>query len=186
MLGEHIFQSVRPWARRPSTTASADRVSSQTRLWRMGWDGDSAALAVGLTIARTGEHIRAAKLFGVGFHDNSWTFASSKLWGGKDCYKVALNLKVMTSLSFPGNLMYTTYISSDEISWYGQPPSDMFEQTLIESRKRPVEQWVIQMELYHRSACIVLPPLFSWFSKTSSTAVFLPCQCIIILHDNSD
>ena len=27
-------------------------------------------------------------------------------------------MKDLTSLSFPANLMYTTYINSDEISWY--------------------------------------------------------------------
>ena len=85
---------------------------------KAGWDGESAALAVGLTIAPTGEHIRSAKAFGVGFHDNSWTFSSSKLWGGKEGYKIALNLKDLTSLSFPGNLMYTTYINCDDVSWY--------------------------------------------------------------------
>ena len=37
------------------------------------WDGESGALTVGLTIAPTGEHIRSAKAFGVGFYDNSWT-----------------------------------------------------------------------------------------------------------------
>ena len=85
---------------------------------KAGWDGTSAALAVGLTIAPTGDRIRSAKVFGIGFHDNSWTFASNKLWGGKEGYKIALNLKDMTNLSFPGNLLYTTYINSDEISWY--------------------------------------------------------------------
>ena len=93
-------------------------VGAAETIKRAGWDGESAALAVGLTIAPTGEQIRSAKAFGIGFHDNSWTFASSKLWGGKEGYKIALNLKDMTSLSFPGNLMYTTYINSDEISWY--------------------------------------------------------------------
>ena len=93
-------------------------VGASETIKKAGWDGESAALAVGLTIAPTGDKIRSAKAFGVGFHDNSWTFAANKLWGGKEGYKVALNLKDMTSLSFPSNLMYTTYINSDEIAWY--------------------------------------------------------------------
>ena len=113
-----------PQARHPNRRDSegahrAEPPGRRSRDYRKaGWDGESAALAVGLTIAPTGEHIRSAKAFGIGFHDNSWTFAASKLWGGKEGYKIALNLKDMTTLSFPGNLMYTTYINSDEISWY--------------------------------------------------------------------
>ena len=62
------------------------------------WDGESVALA-------TGEHIRSAKAFEVGFHDNSWTILITKLWGSQEGYKVALNLKDLTILSFPSNLM---------------------------------------------------------------------------------
>jgi hypothetical protein len=80
--------------------------------------GIGAAFAVGLAIDPTGEKIRLAKAFGVGFHDNSWTMSTTKLWGSKEGYKVAINLKDLTSLSFPGNLMYTTYVNSDEVSWY--------------------------------------------------------------------
>ena len=43
--------------------------------------------------------------------------STTKLWGSKKGYKIAVNLKDLTSLSFPGNLMYTTYINS-EVSWY--------------------------------------------------------------------
>ena len=68
-------------------------VGAAETIKRAGWDGESAALAVGLTIAPTGEQIRSAKAFGISFHDNSWTFASSKLWGGKEGYKITLNLK---------------------------------------------------------------------------------------------
>ena len=85
---------------------------------KAGWDGESAALAVGLAIDPTGDQIRSAKAFGVGFHDNSWTMSTTKLWGSKKGYKIAVNLKDLTSLSFPGNMMYTTYINSDEVSWY--------------------------------------------------------------------
>ena len=46
---------------------------------KAGWDGESAALAFGLTIDATGEHIRSAKAFGVGFHYNSWTISTTKL-----------------------------------------------------------------------------------------------------------
>ena len=74
-------------------------------------------MAVGLTIDGTGEQNRSAKAF-VGFQDNSWTISATKLWGSQEGYKIALNLKDLTRLSFPGNLMYTTYINSDEISWY--------------------------------------------------------------------
>ena len=84
---------------------------------KAGWGGKRTALDVGLTIDGTGEHIRSAKAF-VGFHDNSWTISATKLWGSQEGYKIALNLKDLTRLSFPGNLMYTTYINSDEISWY--------------------------------------------------------------------
>ena len=64
----------------------------------------------------TGEHIRSAKAFGVGFHDNSWTISTTKLWGSKEGYKIAINFTDLTSLTFPRNLMYTTYINSDEVS----------------------------------------------------------------------
>ena len=85
---------------------------------KAGWDGESAALAFGLTIDATGEHNRSAEAFGVGFHDSSWTISTTKLWGSQEGYKIAINLKDLTRLSFPGNLMYTTYINSDEVSWY--------------------------------------------------------------------
>ena len=41
-----------------------------------------------------------------------------KLWNSNEGVKIAINLKDLTSLSFPGNLMYTTYINSDEVSWF--------------------------------------------------------------------
>ena len=44
--------------------------------------------------------------------------STTKLWGSKEGYKIAINFKDLTSLSFPRNLMYTTYITSDEVSWY--------------------------------------------------------------------
>ena len=98
-------------------------VGATEAIKKAGWDGESAALAVGLTIDGTGEHIRSAKAFRVGFHDNSLTISATKLWGSQEGYKVALNLKDLTRLSFPGNLMYTTYINSDEISWYAYKSS---------------------------------------------------------------
>ena len=48
---------------------------------KAGWGGKRTALDVGLTIDRTGEHIRSAKAFGVGFHNNSWTILATTLWG---------------------------------------------------------------------------------------------------------
>ena len=93
-------------------------VGAADTIKKAGWDGESAALAVGLAIDGTGEHIRAAKAFGVGFHDNSWTISTTKLWGSPEGYKIAINMKDMTSLSFPANLMYTTYINCDELAWY--------------------------------------------------------------------
>ena len=83
-----------------------------------GWDGKEPAISVGLTIGPTGERIRSAKVFGVGYHDNSWTISTSKLWGGKDGFKIAVNMKDANSLEFPSNTMYTSYINSDEVSWY--------------------------------------------------------------------
>ena len=56
-------------------------VSAADIIRKAGWDGESAALAIGLTIDTKGEHIRAAKAFGIGFHDNSWTISVTKLWG---------------------------------------------------------------------------------------------------------
>ena len=47
-------------------------VGAANTIKKAGWDGESAALAIGLTIDTTGEHIRATKAFGIGFHDNSW------------------------------------------------------------------------------------------------------------------
>ena len=93
-------------------------VSAADIIRKAGWDRERAALAIGLTIDTSGEHIRAAKAFGIGFHSNSGTISATKLWGSQEGYKVALNLKDLTSLSFPANLIYTTYINSDEISWY--------------------------------------------------------------------
>ena len=70
---------------------------------KAGWGGKRTALDVGLTIDGTGEHIRSAKAF-VGFHDNSWTISATKLWGSQEGYKIALNLKDLTRLSFPATL----------------------------------------------------------------------------------
>ena len=47
-------------------------VGAADTIKKPGWDEESAALAIGLTIDTTGEHIRATKAFGIGFHDNSW------------------------------------------------------------------------------------------------------------------
>ena len=59
-------------------------VGAADTIWKAGWDGESAALSVGLAIDGTGEHIRAAKAFGVGFYDNSWTISTTKLWGSQN------------------------------------------------------------------------------------------------------
>ena len=56
-------------------------VGAADTIKKAAWDGKSAALAIGLTIDTKGEHIRAAKAFGIGFHDNSWTISVTKLWG---------------------------------------------------------------------------------------------------------
>ena len=77
---------------------------------KSGWNGQNPSFVVGLTIGPTGEHIRSAKAFGVGFHDNNWTISTTKLWGGKPGFKIAINLKDQTMLSFPGNTLYTNYI----------------------------------------------------------------------------
>ena len=85
---------------------------------KSGWNGQNPAFVVGLTIGPTGEHIRSAKAFGVGFHDNNWTISTTKLWGGKPGFKIAINLKDQTMLSFPGNTLYTNYIDCEDLSWY--------------------------------------------------------------------
>ena len=59
-------------------------VGAAETIRKAGWDGESAALAVGLTISPKREHIHSAKAFGIEFHENSWNFAASKLWGGKE------------------------------------------------------------------------------------------------------
>ena len=56
-------------------------VGAADTIKKPGWDEESAVLAIGLTIDTKGEHIRAAKAFGIGFHDNSWTILVTKLWG---------------------------------------------------------------------------------------------------------
>ena len=47
-------------------------VGAADTIKKAGWDGESAALAIGWTIDKT---------FGIGFHDNSWTISATKLWG---------------------------------------------------------------------------------------------------------
>ena len=93
-------------------------IGAKDAIQKAGWDGNSASIAVGLTIGPTGECIKSARAFGVGFHDNSWTISSDKVWGGKEGYKIAINMKDMTCLSFPSNLLNTTYIDSSEVVWY--------------------------------------------------------------------
>ena len=85
---------------------------------KAGWNGNTASFAVGLAIGPTGDCVRSARAFGVGHHDNCWTIASSKVWGSKEGYKIAINLKDMTTLSFPSNTTYTNYIDSTDIAWY--------------------------------------------------------------------
>ena len=74
-------------------------VGAADTIKKASWDGENAALAIGLTIDTTGEHIRAAKAFGIGFHSNSGTISATKLWGSQEGYKVALNLKYLTRAS---------------------------------------------------------------------------------------
>ena len=93
-------------------------ISAQNIIKKGGWDGDNAAMAVGLTIGPTGENIRSACAFGVGFHDNSWTISSTKVWGGKKDYKIALNLKDLSAISFQTNTMSSNYIDSSDLAWY--------------------------------------------------------------------
>ena len=57
-------------------------IGAKDAIQKAGWDGNSASIAVGLTIGPTGECIKSARAFGVGFHDNSWTISSDKVWGG--------------------------------------------------------------------------------------------------------
>ena len=93
-------------------------IGAKETIQKAGWDGNSAAVAVGLTIGPTGECVKSARAFGVGFHDNSWTIPSNKVWGGKEGFKIAINMKDMTCLSFPSNLLNTTYIDSSDVAWY--------------------------------------------------------------------
>ena len=93
-------------------------ISAADTLKQGGWNGKEPVVSFGLTIGPTGEHIRSAKVFGIGYHDNSWTMSTSKLWGGKEGFKLAVNLKDQNSLNFPSNTMYTSYINSDEVAWY--------------------------------------------------------------------
>ena len=85
---------------------------------KSGWNGNTPAFAVGLVIGPTGENIRSAKAFGVGYHANSWTIPTEKVWGGQAGFKLAVNLKDNNNLSFPSNTMYTNYIDSSNIAWY--------------------------------------------------------------------
>ena len=42
-------------------------IGAKDAIQKAGWDGNSAAIAVGLTIGPTGEGVKSARAFGVGF-----------------------------------------------------------------------------------------------------------------------